>query len=99
MGRRDHEVRIPTSCDGDHAVQNVRAPSHERAVVSERNGVLHAGRDRTPGLTQRAQNRITTCKEHDNLFAAVPNATGKVKSVAARAGLEPWCRDLLQMKP
>jgi len=47
----------------------------------------------------RAQNRITTCKEHDNLFAAVPNATGKVKSVAARAGLEPWCRDLLQMKP
>jgi hypothetical protein len=47
----------------------------------------------------RAQNRITTCKEHVNLFAAVPNATGKVKSVAARAGLEPWCRDLLQMKP
>jgi hypothetical protein len=44
----------------------------------------------------RAQNRIATCKEHDNLFGPAPTASEKAKAIADQAGLEPPYRDLLE---
>ncbi len=44
----------------------------------------------------RAQNRIATCKEHDNIFGTVPNASEKAKPIADHAGLEPAYYDLLK---
>jgi hypothetical protein len=47
----------------------------------------------------RAQNRIATCKEHDNSFGATPSASEKAKLIAGQAGLEPPYRDLLPSGP
>jgi hypothetical protein len=44
----------------------------------------------------RAQNRVATCKEHDNCFGAAPASSERAKVIAAQAGLEPAYRDLLK---
>ena len=44
----------------------------------------------------RAQNRIATCKEHDNFFGKESSASEKTKPIAEQAGLEPPYRDLLK---
>jgi hypothetical protein len=44
----------------------------------------------------RAQNRIATCKEHDNFFVPGSKAAEKAKPIAEQAGLEPAYRDLLK---
>jgi hypothetical protein len=47
----------------------------------------------------RAQNRIATCKEHDNCFGAAPSASEKAKQVADQAGLEAPYRDFSKRHP
>jgi len=42
-----------------------------------------------------AQDRIKTCKEHDNFFSVKPGASGTLQIVIDAAGLEPPYRDLL----
>ena len=44
----------------------------------------------------RAQNRIATCKEHDNFFVPGSKAAEKAKPIPEQAGLEPAYRDLLK---
>ncbi len=43
----------------------------------------------------RRQNRITTCKEHDNYFQIKPGEKGFPQFIVGKAGLEPAYRDLL----
>jgi hypothetical protein len=44
----------------------------------------------------RAQNRIATCKEHDNFFGTGSSTSEQTKAIADQAGLEPLYRDLLK---
>lgn len=44
----------------------------------------------------RSQNRIATCHEHDNDFDLKPTDRDYPQAVAAKAGLEPAYRDLLE---
>ncbi len=43
----------------------------------------------------RSQDRIATCKEHDNQFGVPPDKTGPAKTIADRAGLQKEFRHLL----
>ena len=42
------------------------------------------------------QNRIATCKEHDNFFKDAPAACPEVDKTITKAGLIPEYRDLLE---
>jgi hypothetical protein len=44
----------------------------------------------------RNQNRIATCKEHDNWFKDAPDSSPEVEKVIEKAGLTPEYRDLLE---
>ena len=47
----------------------------------------------------RAQNRIATCNEHDNLFGMAPASSETAGRIAEQAGLEPAYRRLLKNAP
>ena len=52
---------------------------------------------RTPmNHNNRNQNRIATCKEHDNFFQAAPGSSPEVEKIITKAGLTPEYRDLLE---
>jgi hypothetical protein len=57
------------------------------------NGVPHP--HRPMNYNNRRQNRIDTCKEHNNFFNVEPGSAAFPKEIADRAGLEPAYRDLL----
>ncbi len=52
--------------------------------------------DTPMNYNNKAQNRIATCKEHDNSFGAKPGEANFPQSVADAAGLEEAYRDLLK---
>jgi hypothetical protein len=47
-------------------------------------------------FNNRAQNRIATCKVHDNFFDARAGPPGALKKLIDTAGLEPAYRNLLK---
>jgi len=51
---------------------------------------------RPMNYNNRRQNRIDTCKEHDNFFDIKPDSARFPKAIAEEAGLEPAYRDLLE---
>ncbi|MDM8009318.1 MAG: right-handed parallel beta-helix repeat-containing protein [Phycisphaerae bacterium] len=86
---------------GNHIHDNVGIPGgiylDEGSGFIEVTGNLVYGVPKPMNYNNRDQNRIDTCKVHDNFFDARPTATAPqgVVQIVAKAGLEEAYRDLL----